>query len=52
MIGFLKGIRNIILIALISPFLLGMIVFSVIQYFGGVDPEKTLIGKFNERFAK
>ena len=52
MIGFLKGIKKIILIALISPFLLGMIVVSVIQYWGGVKPEETLIGKFNERFAK
>jgi len=52
MIGFLKGIKKVILIALISPFLLGMIVVSVIQYWGGVKPEETLVGKFNKRFVQ
>jgi membrane protein DedA with SNARE-associated domain len=52
MIGFLKGIRKIILIVLLSPFFLGMIVVSIIQYWGGVKPEETLIGKFNKRFVR
>lgn len=52
MIGVLKGIRKIILIILISPFILGMALISVLQYIGGVKPEETLAGKINKMTGK
>ncbi len=48
MIGLLKGIRKIILLLLISPFILITILLSILQYIGGVEPEETFVGKFNK----
>jgi hypothetical protein len=48
MIGFLRGLRAIILLMLLSPFIILAFVFSLIQKFGGVKAEDTLIGKLNE----
>jgi hypothetical protein len=48
MIGFLKGLKGITLLILLSPFIIMAIVFSFIQKFGGVKAEDTLIGKLSE----
>jgi len=48
MIGFLRGLRALILLMLLSPFIVMAIVFSFIQRFGGVEADDTIIGKINK----
>ena len=48
MTGFLKGLRAILILTLLSPFILLAVVFSFIQRFGGIEAEETLIGKLTQ----
>jgi len=48
MIGFLKGLRALILLILLLPFIILAFVFSLVQRFGGVEADDTVIGKMNK----